>query len=99
MPQFLVLPFASFITVSEIVLGFLFLFGVYEIETAVLLILLNLVFVFAMGSAIIRGIDTSCGCFAANGETLSFKDILRDLVFIFLILWVILGRKYGKSDS
>ncbi|BBB33163.1 DoxX family protein [Thermotomaculum hydrothermale] len=99
LPSFLIIPFASLITTSEIILGIMFLLGVYEKETAVLLILLNIVFIFAMASAIIRGIDTSCGCFSQNGEVVGIKDIVRDIVFIMLILLVLMGRKYGKNDS
>lgn len=84
---------------SEIVLGLLFLLGVYERETGVLLVLLNIVFIIAMASALVRGIDTSCGCFSSEGEALGLKDIFRDFVFILLILWVIVGGKYGENNS
>ncbi len=93
------MPFASLITVSEIILGLLFLLGIYELETGVLLIGLNIIFIAAMTSALIRGIDTSCGCFSTYGETLGIKDIVRDLIFVFFILWVILGGKYERDNS
>ncbi len=92
------MPFASLIVSSEIVLGLLFLLGVFEKECGVLLIILNIVFIFAMLSALVRGIDTSCGCFSSDGEVLGIKDILRDFVFILLIVYVIAGGKYEKGD-
>ena len=98
LPQFLAVPFASLISASDVVLGLLFLLGIFELETGVLLIFLNIVFIMAMSSALFRGIDISCGCFSSEGEALGLKDIFRDFIFILLILWVIVGRKYGKDN-
>ena len=80
-------------------MGLFFLFGVYLRETANYLILLNIVFIVAMGSAIFRGIDISCGCFSSSGEVLGIKDIVRDVIFIALILIVKTEVKFGESDS
>lgn len=98
LPHSLLIPFASLIVSSEIVLGLLFLIGVFEKECGILLILLNIVFIFAMVSTLVRGIDTSCGCFSSEGEVLGIKDILRDFAFILFIVYVIVGGKYEKSD-
>ncbi len=98
LPQPVIIPFASLIVSSEIVLGLLFLFGIYEKETGVFLILLNIVFILAMFSALIRGIDISCGCFSSEGEVLGIKDILRDFAFVLLIVYVLAGREYEKCD-
>ena len=96
LPQGIEIPFASLIVAAEIILGLLFILGVYEKETGVFLILLNIVFIFAMFTAIVRGIDTSCGCFSKEGDVLGLKDIVRDIVFILMIIIVIYGRKYGN---
>jgi len=96
LPESLNIYFAVFISVAEIVLGLLFLLGVYVRETGILLIFLNLVFIFAMATAMARGIDTSCGCFSPEGETLGVKDILRDVFFI-LLIFVVIGGSNGKD--
>ncbi len=82
--------FALLLASLELVLGFLLLGGIYTSLSAWFTIGLNVVFIIAMGQAMIRGIDTSCGCFAASEEPLGFLDIVRDLVFIVmagLVLW------------
>jgi len=82
--------FALLLASLELVLGFLLLTGIYVSASTWLTIGLNVLFIIAMGQAMIRGIDTSCGCFAASKESLGFKDIGRDLIFIAmagLVLW------------
>lgn len=74
----------------ELVLGFLLLTGIYVRLSAWLTIGLNVMFIIAMGQAMVRGIDISCGCFATSKEPLGLMVIARDLVFIAmagLILW------------
>jgi len=66
----------------ELVLGFLLLTGVYLRLSAWLTIVLNVLFIIAMGQAMLRGIDTGCGCFATSENPLTGIDILRDIVFI-----------------
>ncbi|MCK5879814.1 MAG: DoxX family membrane protein [Holophagae bacterium] len=74
----------------ELVLGFLLLTGICVRLSAWLTIGLNIMFIIAMGQAMIRGIDISCGCFATSKEPLGFAVIVRDLGFIAmagLVLW------------
>ncbi len=74
----------------ELVLGFLLLTGIYVRLSSWITIALNVMFIVAMGQAMIRGIDTSCGCFATSKEPLGFAVIVRDLGFIAmagLVLW------------
>ena len=74
----------------ELVLGLLLLTGIYVRLSAWLTIGLNVMFIIAMGQAMIRGIDISCGCFATSKEPLGLMVIVRDLAFIAmagLVLW------------
>ena len=90
LPTAITPSFALLLASLELVLGFLLLTGVYVRISAWLTIGLNILFIIAMGQAMMRGIDTSCGCFATSVDSLGFTDILRDLVFIAmagLVLW------------
>lgn len=82
--------FALLLASLELVLGFLLLTGIYVSVSTWFTIGLNILFIIAMGQAMIRGIDTSCGCFGAFKDPLGLQDIARDLIFIAmagLVLW------------
>ncbi len=90
---------ACLLSATEIILGLFFLLGVYVKETANCLVLLNVVFIVTMISAMARGIDISCGCFSSSGEVIGVKDIVRDVVFILLILIGKTEVEFGEIDS
>ena len=90
LPNAITPSFALLLASLELVLGLLLLTGVYVRTSAWLTIGLNILFIIAMGQAMVRGIDTSCGCFTTSRDPLGATDILRDLLFIAmagLILW------------
>jgi len=90
LPGAVIPSFALLLASLELVLGFLLLTGIYVRMSAWLTIALNVMFMIAMGQAIIRGIDASCGCFAVSREPLGFAVIMRDMAFIAmagLVLW------------
>ncbi len=90
LPGAIIPSFALLLASLELVLGFLLLTGIYVRMSAWLTIVLNVIFMVAMGQAITRSIDISCGCFATSGEPLGFAVIVRDMVFIVmagLVLW------------
>ncbi len=57
-----------------------------------LVALLMGVFLTAIGSALARGLDLSCGCFASQGaaqDPISGRTVLRDLAWLALALYVL----------
>ena len=83
-----VLPFL------EIALGVLLLVGLATRLGAVLSAIVLLVFIAGVISAAARGLSIDCGCFGGGGdvqagETAYTAEILRDLGFLLLAVWLI----------
>ncbi len=57
---------AIFLPWIEICCGSLLLVGIFIRASAILISLLNLVFIIAILSALIRGLDINCGCFGSD---------------------------------
>lgn len=67
----------------ELLCGLLLVAGYRVRAAATLVLIMNLVFVAALTSAIVRGLDIDCGCFRQNGpRTTPWAALLRDLALI-----------------
>ncbi|MBF0549988.1 MAG: DoxX family membrane protein [Deltaproteobacteria bacterium] len=64
----------------ELVMGLAFVFGIWSRAASLVIILMMIVFIGAMGSALIRGLNVQCGCFSVQkGEgQLTWLSLLRD---------------------
>lgn len=94
LPEIMVYPFSLVLAALEFVLGLLLLMGVYRRTVAWLAILLNIMFLIAMGQALIRGIDTSCGCFGSANGPLGVMDLVRDILFIGMGFLMLNGERH-----
>ena len=90
----------------ELVVGVLLLVGLFTRASSVVAALLLALFLGAVGSALVRGLDISCGCFPSNGMgTINLLYLARDLVLLALALHVFsrdrqlfsLGRFLNRS--
>lgn len=93
LPAVLIPSFALFLASLEFVVGMLLLTGTYVRVSAWIVVVLNVMFIGAMGQAMIRGIDTSCGCFGASQDALSIVDVLRDVLLLVMAGLVLRGRR------
>jgi len=59
-------------------------------ESALIISCLNIFFIIIISIALIKGVKSSCGCFGAFSEEISFTAILRDVLFLALSLFVYL---------
>jgi len=99
-----ILPyFASYLTAAvlpflELTCGVLLVLG-YRVKGGALIIaLLNLVFMVALASAIVRGLDIDCGCFKQGGsKTSPWLALARDAVFLAMTLFVLKVELKGKG--
>jgi len=61
-----------------------------------------LVFMAALGSAMARGLNVSCGCFGGPGETVTRETLIRDAVILalgFIALWgAFAERRKGRPE-
>lgn len=93
--------FAIILPWVEVVCGVLLLLGLFTGGTILLMTLLILVFLIALSSVVIRGIDISCGCFSSNGnERITFLYVLRDLILFALAFQALLyDRRVLSLDN
>jgi putative oxidoreductase len=80
------LPWVELAAALSLVLGFRARAGAW------LVALMMAVFLVAIGSALARGLDLSCGCFASQGvaeDPISWKTVVRDAAWLLLALYVL----------
>ncbi len=85
LPRQLVHLFALWLPWLELVVAILILMGVWARASAVLMSAMMGMFLVAILQAVLRGIDTHCGCFTQGGQAtdpVSFLTILRDVFFL-----------------
>ncbi len=76
----------------ELAAAALLLAGVRVRAGALLVSAMMLVFLVALGVALARGQELSCGCFASQGvaeDPISWKTVVRDLLWLALALYVL----------
>lgn len=80
----------------ELGCGALLIVGRWLRPAALILIALNVVFIFAMASALLRGLSIDCGCFSLTekGSQVGLLRIVEDLVFLGMAVWV-----YWKGEK
>ena len=88
-----VLPFglenllALFLPWLELLTGILLIAGIMVDGATILIISMNIVFIFAISQALARGISIECGCFSVStegGSNIGFQTILRDFVYLIM---------------
>ena len=99
-----VLPFglenllALFLPWLELLTGILLIAGIMVDGATILIISMNIVFIFAISQALARGISIECGCFSVStegGSNIGFQTILRD--FVYLIMAFIIFYRQDKQ--
>ena len=90
LPYFLVTLMAIILPWLEVLCGLLLIFGKWRESAAFLLMLLSFMFIIAIGSALFRGLDISCGCFVMSEEItrVSYLKLLEDIILFSAILFV-----------
>lgn len=95
LPKDLVPPLAAGLPAFEIALGILLLLGIFVRPVAVISLGVLAVFLCAIVSAWARGLSIDCGCFGGGGvnphagPATYVKDIVRDLGFVALSVWIV----------
>jgi putative oxidoreductase len=82
----------------EALCGLLIITGYRVKAAATLVVILNLAFMAALASTIVRGLDIDCGCFSKTGErTSAWTAIGRDVVLLAMALYTARGKKHPPS--
>jgi len=90
----LVLPWVELLT------GLCLIIGVMVDGATVLIILMNIIFIFAISQALARGISIECGCFSVSskgGENIGLQTIIRDIGYL-LLAYVVYYRQERKFE-
>ncbi len=81
-PHALIAPLALLLPIFELVLGAYLIIGLYTRVAAWIAVAQLAIFATAIGSAVVRGLSLSCGCFGPADKTVtSWPEVARDLAF------------------
>ena len=79
----------------ELIAGVALIAGVMVDGAAIMIIIMNIVFIFAISQALARGISIEGGCFSVTtegGDNIGFQTILRDIGYL-IMGFIVLYRK------
>ena len=84
----------------EVMCGLLLIFGKWLWGASLILIVLNAVFIFAISSALARGLDIDCGCFTLleAGAKVGLLRIVEDIVLLSMSLWIFVRAGVKKKE-
>ncbi len=86
LPVFLVNLMAICLPYVELLIGVFLIFGFRLKAVSFGSLVLMMIFIIAILSAWIRGINVNCGCFGKGEEIISYKEIIRDIIFLLMAL-------------
>ena len=98
LPDGLVIPFSFLISWLELLCGMGLLFGFYLKVVGALTSGLMLIFLYATGMSLFRGLDIDCGCFNVplfGSPKVGWHTFFRNLIFLAMSLPLIV---LGKDD-
>ncbi len=90
-PLWMIKAAVIFLPWAEVLCGLGLLLPFFRRPAALLLILLNTMFIIILAVALSKGVEASCGCFGTLSEEISLQAISRDLVFLSMALFVYLS--------
>jgi len=79
----------------ELLAGVALITGVMVDGAAIMVIIMNIVFIFAISQALARGISIECGCFSVTtegGDNIGLQTIIRDIGY-FIMGFIVLYRR------
>jgi uncharacterized membrane protein len=99
LPAFAVNAFSLWLPAFEITVGIGLILTLWEREFGALIGLLLVMFIVALGQALLRNLGIACGCFDIEGATdagESWFSLVRDVVLLVPVAWLVLtgGRRY-----
>ena len=91
-PEFLMNIVAITLPWVELICGFLLLTGIWHRAAALIISLLMIMFIFAILSAIVRGLAIECGCFGA-GTSANWTRVVEDMFLLAFSLQILIFPK------
>ncbi len=88
-PHGLIAPMALLLPFFEVLLGGYLIVGLFTRAAAIVAVVQLAIFAGAIGSAVMRGLSLSCGCFGPHDATVtSWPEVARDLAFAAIAAFV-----------
>jgi uncharacterized membrane protein YphA (DoxX/SURF4 family) len=92
LPQITVNPFSLAVPWIELAVGLMLILGIRVRAAGLVVSGLMVSFMFALGWALVQGLDMSCGCFASQSakeqDPISWRTLLRDSAWLLLALYI-----------
>lgn len=90
LPKLLISPVALVLPILEILIGGFLLINLRCKETLFSVIILCLVFAFALTQGLIRGLSVDCGCFGSSAPSSlkTWTSLARDIFMLLAAVWV-----------
>jgi putative oxidoreductase len=96
LPLPLLHPFALLLPWVELLTGLALILGRLSHGAVVLCLGMTMMFTIAVGFALVRNLDISCGCFHTNGgASVGLSLLLRDLALLAVCILLLLWRRSG----
>ncbi|MFI6999980.1 MauE/DoxX family redox-associated membrane protein [Nocardia sp. NPDC050175] len=81
-PGMLIRPIAWAVPLTEVVVGIWLLLGAFGRVSVLAAVAVLVTVTVAVFSALLRGLQVSCGCFGTLGDLISWRIVVRNLLFI-----------------
>ena len=83
----------------ELLTGIFIITGIMVDGAAIMIILMNMMFIIAISQALARGISIECGCFsvsevAGEGDKIGIVTVIRDIGYLILGFLIFYRQKY-----
>jgi uncharacterized membrane protein YphA (DoxX/SURF4 family) len=97
LPYFMVAPLALYLPWLEIICGLAVFTGAARRSALGLLLVMTVVFIAAIASAWMRGLDIRCGCFGAASTAPLAYDLAFDVVLCGVLFWLLRVERRPES--
>lgn len=90
---------ATILPPMELLCGLGLILGIYVRSNALMISGMLVVFTVLVISALLRGLDITCGCFTQdpNASKIGYQKILENVGLLFLGIYLLVVRQYGMS--
>jgi uncharacterized membrane protein YphA (DoxX/SURF4 family) len=84
----------------ELLAGVLLVFGIWQRASAVVITAMTVVFLIAIGQAVVRGFNINCGCFGTvDARKVGVAALAQDAVLLGMAAWLAWRLKDGSTAS
>jgi putative oxidoreductase len=98
-PHLFIFPIAVVLPWIEVLSGAGLIAGILKRSSALITTLLLAGFIALVGSALVRGIDTACGCFGALSRKADLSLMIMDAVFLLMAVAILFSGRRSETRN